>query len=80
MSIFYDGMAKEEIEKMEDRYEKEKALLPCPFCGGEAIYFHDRPLHFEATCDSCDVRMSSPTYAILLEQWNRRVCQCHKEN
>lgn len=77
---YYMKKKKERTEDEGWSIEKEKTLLPCPFCGGETIYINDGQLSHEACCDCCDARMNTYTYEMLLEQWNRRVCQCRKEN
>ena len=48
-------------------------LLPCPFCGGEAMLQTVWRASFEAACDSCTARgprASAPAEAIAA--WNRR--------
>ena len=59
----------------------EQALLPCPFCGGDAIFEQDRSdgprsLRWSAGCrDEMCMGYMGPTFprrADALEAWNRR--------
>lgn len=59
--------------------EQERALLPCPFCGGEAHFDSDDDGWNWIECGSCRVATNHRTSAmddcrpLLAEAWNRRV-------
>lgn len=58
----------------------EVKLLPCPFCGGEAIYCHVKRLSdpyyhaFKAQCSKCGAenRFKCDTKEEAADAWNKR--------
>lgn len=58
--------------------EQERALLPCPFCGGEARFDSDDDGWNWIECGGCQVATNHRTSAmddcrpLLAESWNRR--------
>lgn len=71
---------------------ENKNLLPCPFCGGEAIIHTVEPhTHVIAKfmpdygggafieCKSCTCAISGETEQEAITTWNRRTCSCKKK-
>lgn len=58
---------------MTDRIETT-ALLPCPFCGGQARHttLFERNGVF-VRCDGCEVLMMRLTWPEVASAWNRRI-------
>lgn len=55
-------------------------LLPCPFCGGEAVIRYDfgrlyiRPIHKRGFCNSIDTWLiAEKPLRVQIRLWNRRV-------
>lgn len=61
---------------MSDKGQEARGkLLPCPFCGGEAVLEHGTEYApwFEVDCPNCDAEgPTRPTEAEAIEAWNRR--------
>lgn len=57
-------------------------LKPCPFCGGKACALTRNRITFYVKCSKCYAMIDRicETEEEAVELWNRRVCQCHKEN
>lgn len=49
-------------------------LKPCPFCGGEIIYFDFMESFMTATCSECHIRFEKccVTKEEAIESWNER--------
>lgn len=55
--------------------DKAEALLPCPFCGGEARYQADHTTECRDSvwCGTCDYGMFDPDeQGSVIAAWNRR--------
>lgn len=61
---------------MSDKGQEARGkLLPCPFCGGEAVLEHGTEYApwFEVDCPNCDAEGPvRPTEAEAIEAWNKR--------
>lgn len=51
----------------------DAALLPCPFCGGEAEFTYGGSVHYLVECQDCEAStdMLHPEQAAI-DAWNRR--------
>lgn len=65
---------------------KNKDLLPCPFCGGEADIVGDWKTnysdYYQVFCENCGVSQTGQDYEAeqeAIEAWNRRTCSCKKQ-
>lgn len=66
----------------------KKELKTCPMCKGNAELLKEysrieQRYFYSIFCNSCDwtfVPQSAWNEEEIIEKWNRRVCQCHKEN
>ena len=52
--------------------DKEAALAPCPFCGGEAVWKSGGPGCAWISCKSCPAETSDGSIPRIMEAWNRR--------
>ena len=52
--------------------DKAEALLPCPFCGGEAEWKSGGPGCAWISCKSCPAETSDGSIPRIMEAWNRR--------
>jgi len=60
--------------------DKTKELLPCPFCGSEAVTHHNPPVNFKPSswkCEcskcGCSIPLWRETEYLAVNSWNRRV-------
>lgn len=56
-----------------DDHQELEALLPCPFCGGEAELSNGRDDMWCVECQDCEGVMFHPERAGVIRWWNRRV-------
>lgn len=50
-------------------------ILPCPFCGGQAIVFKNRVWRYNVRCTKCEMHQTSFSYETeeeAIERWNMR--------
>ena len=52
------------------------ALLPCPFCSGEARVFNHLA-HWSIACRKCGVAFTQPSQEKVIVAWNRRAMPDH---